>query len=60
MNLCLQCEIKHNNHEIINYRNIPLNENKIKEEIEEFKNKINKLNNFLFNFALKTYFLLFK
>ena len=46
MNLCLQCEIKHNdNHEIINYRNILPNENKIKEEIKEFRNKIEKFNN---------------
>jgi len=46
INLCLQCEIKHNNnHEIINYRNILPDENKIKEEIKEFRNKIDKLNN---------------
>ena len=45
INLCLQCEIDHNNHEIINYRNILPDENKIKEELKEFRNKIDKFNN---------------
>ena len=45
INLCLQCEIKHNNnHEIINYRNILPDENKIREEMKEFRNKIDRLN----------------
>jgi len=45
INLCSKCEIGHNNHEIINYKNILPDENKIKEEIKEFKNRIDKLNN---------------
>ena len=45
MNLCLQCEKEHNNHELIKYINILLDENKIKEEMKEFRNKIEKLNN---------------
>jgi len=45
INLCFQCVIEHNNHEIINYINILPDENKIKEEIKEFRNKIEKLNN---------------
>jgi len=44
LNLCFQCEIGHNNHEIINYTNILPDENKLKEEIKEFRNKIEKLN----------------
>ena len=52
ISLCLQCEIKHNNHEIINYRDILPDENKIKEKIKEFKDKINKLNDKI-NYIIK-------
>jgi len=45
INLCSKCEIEHNNHEIIKYINILPNENKIKGEINQFRNKIDKLNN---------------
>ena len=44
INLCSKCELEHNNHEIIKYINILPDENQIKEELKEFRNKINKLN----------------
>ena len=44
-NLCIKCKTKHDkNHEIISYENIYPNEDEIKEELNEFKIKIDKLN----------------
>ena len=39
-NLCMVCEIEHNNHNIIYYKNIFPNETQIKQEIEEFRKKV--------------------
>ena len=39
-NLCMVCEIEHNNHNIIYYKNIFPNETRIKQEIEEFRKKV--------------------
>ena len=44
-NLCMKCKTKHDkNHQIISYENIYPNEDEIKEELNKFKIKINKLN----------------
>ena len=44
LNLCLLCKLKHNKeHEIINYENIIPNEDEIKEEMNKFRQKIDKL-----------------
>lgn len=44
MNLCMKCEMKHNNnHNIINYKNFLPDEDEIKKELKIFKDKINKL-----------------
>ena len=46
INLCMKCEKKHNNyHDIINYKNILPDEDEIKKELKEFKNKIDKFKN---------------
>ena len=45
-NICKSCDIKHNNHNIINFQEIALKmnkENKIKEQIEDFRKIIDKL-----------------
>ena len=43
-NLCILCEKKHNhNHNIVSYKNIIEDEEKIKEKVNEFKNKIDKM-----------------
>ena len=42
--LCESCELEHENHKIIKYLDILPDENKIKEEIKEFSDKIDKLN----------------
>ena len=43
-NLCMLCEKKHNhNHKIINYKNIIEDEETIKEKVNVFKNKIDKM-----------------
>ena len=45
INLCMNCENKHDNkHKIINYKNI-LPDNNIKEELQAFRKRLDKLNN---------------
>ena len=45
-NLCMSCELKHSSdHNIIYYKNIFPNEEKIKEEMNKFRTKIDILNN---------------
>ena len=44
LNLCMKCEMKHNNnHSIINYKAILPDDDEIKKELNQFKNKIDKL-----------------
>ena len=45
INLCMKCKSKHNEkHKIINYENILPDDDEIKEELNIFRNKIDKLN----------------
>ena len=45
INLCMQCEIKHECHEIIYFKKILPNEEEIKKNINEFRKSINELKN---------------
>ena len=46
INLCMLCENEHNkNHNIIDYKNLIINKNIIKSEVNEFKELIDKFNN---------------
>ena len=45
INLCLQCEKEHNDHSFISFLNIMPNEKEIKDKLNEFKKKIDAVNN---------------
>ena len=54
INMCMACEIDHNNtHKIINYRDIMINKEKMKEEIKNFGIKIETLKNIIYNIINK-------
>ena len=44
MNLCMQCEMEHDNHKQIPYKNIIPNKEEVENSLKQIKNKIDKLN----------------
>ena len=44
VNLCWLCEKEHNTHEILKYKDVIPNEDEIKEQVKEFRKKLDKLN----------------
>ena len=52
-NLCMVCEIEHKTHNIILYRNIFPNEAQIKQQIEEFRKKVDEFKKIVQNIITK-------
>ena len=47
INLCMQCEESHNNHQVIEYRSIMPKKAKIEEDLKELKNNIDKIKEYI-------------